>query len=1135
MSRAPNPEQKLSIEHFGGVLLEAGAGSGKTFVLVEHVFFLLEKKYEFLLETVPEEMIVDELRHYLSTVVMMTFTNKAAGEMSLRLREKSKELQKDSSAPKYKVFEDALDSLNILTIDGFCSKLVKEGFFSDVPSQFEIVDSFSYKQKIETLIFQWYEQYEGSKEDVFDSMLHQIGTIVTTFVSIFSTPELRVLWKTKSANEMLKVEWNSYLSAIIKLLNIPTTIPLCPFDEKYFAKGHDTSEYYKKLNGLLMQNLNIESYTDFEKAFVFYKNQGKPDNRRTPRGDEAKQWKDIAAAHREFVIEVGDMIFAYNEQEDLLKKWVNLLHSVFSYIDNHYLDDNYFCFGDLEYYVFLGLNDAEVVELIGQNYQYFIVDEFQDTSQIQFDILDKLARKDLSKLFAVGDKKQAIYAFRGGEVSVFNQCAKRMQEQGLQNLYLTHNYRSLGNVIEFNNEIFANIFKLGSEFSGIDNFAVDVVKQTIPLEEKQGIGQIYKIQRKITAKEKFSLSNDDLNYLESEALVEHARMILSKEPKGDICFLYKTLTPLKILFPMLLHSGLDFVSQIKIDQKEDPVVLIFCFLVKYLAEREREQSQEAKENQDSEDSVTGVYSKLIQGVLYYLDNEKSEQNIRQELEGLLEHHQLFGLQTTVNKFFYNLGISNSNYAANMSQIESLVAESFNDFHDAYTMLGTGFDDRYSIEFQKGSGGRIIVMTAHASKGLEFDHVFMGGLSTNGHRMPERGMIGKEPGSFKWKVDFSKKDLINTPQFYLEKEIAKAKDFAESKRLFYVVGTRAVKSISWVDLSYDDGKKQKDLGTSNSWVFGTRAFENSIVTKSDNDSFLNVMKVIQECSQQKLIEFPFEKLVENSGAPLFHLDHIGVEQCDRDQNQEQLLVLSELSVTSLASLSSCPKRFYLKNILKIRPERFELLEVEDSLTDQYKQEVEEGRRLEEVRSFGANSAQRGTLIHESIYEGIKNNFSCPEEIEKTADINAIEWALNLVEQKSKTHQLIAEVEVKFDFFGMKISGIPDIVLISDECEEVQIWDYKTGRRKESKESVYMTQLRYYCYGLLRLDDKRRNYKIFASLLYVDMQEVVDFSFEYDDLEQFLFAEFGKMNQLTQENRESCQFCAFKQLCPPLQNL
>ena len=210
-------------------------------------------------------------------------------------------------------------------------------------------------------------------------------------------------------------------------------------------------------------------------------------------------------------------------------------------------------------------------------------------------------------------------------------------------------------------------------------------------------------------------------------------------------------------------------------------------------------------------------------------------------------------------------------------------------------------------------------------------------------------------------------------------------------------------------------------------------------------------------------------------------------------------------------------------------------MEDSLTDQYKQEVEEGRRLEEVRSFGANSAQRGTLIHESIYEGIKNNFSCPEEIEKTADINAIEWALNLVEQKSKTHQLIAEVEVKFDFFGMKISGIPDIVLISDECEEVQIWDYKTGRRKESKESVYMTQLRYYCYGLLRLDDKRRNYKIFASLLYVDMQEVVDFSFEYDDLEQFLFAEFGKMNQLTQENRESCQFCAFKQLCPPLQNL
>ncbi len=44
--RTPNDEQKLAIEHNGGFLLEAGAGSGKTFVLVEHTIFLLNKFLE---------------------------------------------------------------------------------------------------------------------------------------------------------------------------------------------------------------------------------------------------------------------------------------------------------------------------------------------------------------------------------------------------------------------------------------------------------------------------------------------------------------------------------------------------------------------------------------------------------------------------------------------------------------------------------------------------------------------------------------------------------------------------------------------------------------------------------------------------------------------------------------------------------------------------------------------------------------------------------------------------------------------------------------------------------------------------------------------------------------------------------
>ena len=44
----PNDEQRVAVEHTGGVLLSAGAGSGKTFVLVEHMVYLFKKEYENL-------------------------------------------------------------------------------------------------------------------------------------------------------------------------------------------------------------------------------------------------------------------------------------------------------------------------------------------------------------------------------------------------------------------------------------------------------------------------------------------------------------------------------------------------------------------------------------------------------------------------------------------------------------------------------------------------------------------------------------------------------------------------------------------------------------------------------------------------------------------------------------------------------------------------------------------------------------------------------------------------------------------------------------------------------------------------------------------------------------------------------
>ena len=87
MSRTPNAEQLKAINHDGGVLLKAGAGSGKTFVLVEHICHLTAiwiSEFKKRQDSNFEEF----LRKKFSEVVMMTFTKKAAGEMNIRLNDR---------------------------------------------------------------------------------------------------------------------------------------------------------------------------------------------------------------------------------------------------------------------------------------------------------------------------------------------------------------------------------------------------------------------------------------------------------------------------------------------------------------------------------------------------------------------------------------------------------------------------------------------------------------------------------------------------------------------------------------------------------------------------------------------------------------------------------------------------------------------------------------------------------------------------------------------------------------------------------------------------------------------------------------------------------------------------------------
>ncbi|MCB9744255.1 MAG: UvrD-helicase domain-containing protein [Alphaproteobacteria bacterium] len=100
-----------------------------------------------------------------------------------------------------------------------------------------------------------------------------------------------------------------------------------------------------------------------------------------------------------------------------------------------------------------------LLEQLRRRHRYIMVDEFQDTDEVQWSIVRALGRpggpeKPADRIFLVGDTKQAIYGFRGGDVTVFS---KAQAELGVTPLVFPENFRSHPRLIRWFNELFAKV------------------------------------------------------------------------------------------------------------------------------------------------------------------------------------------------------------------------------------------------------------------------------------------------------------------------------------------------------------------------------------------------------------------------------------------------------------------------------------------------------------------------------------------------------------------------------------------------------------------------------------------------------------------------------------------------------
>ena len=211
---------------------------------------------------------------------------------------------------------------------------------------------------------------------------------------------------------------------------------------------------------------------------------------------------------------------------------------------------------------------------------------------------------------------------------------------------------------------------------------------------------------------------------------------------------------------------------------------------------------------------------------------------------------------------------------------------------------------------------------------------------------------------------------------------------------------------------------------------------------------------------------------------------------------------------------CPRKFYLKNICSLDG-------------DDIGRTWRDGGRPPSSTS----SLERGENIHRELSGIVKGGFVEPEDLAGRFDgesCASIRWALSRLHGIKEGYKVLSEISMKFDLFGHKVVGIPDLVCLSSSPEEnIRIIDFKTGRIRKSDEPFYRFQLAAYAYAVSQ--EYNRKGKFSLELVYVDERKVLEFPMIDEEIEDYLRKQWDSTAALDRVDKNHCPDCEFEKLC------
>lgn len=496
-------------------IYKASAGSGKTFTLtVEYIKLLIRNPNNY--------------RHILA----VTFTNKATAEMKTRilsqlygiskklptsgdyLRKISQELKKSPQD----VCERAEQALNLLihdynnfhveTIDSFFQKVMKNmarelglgaNLNIDLDSKGaldEAVDSMLKKLTHDSQVLQWIldhaleEMGEGKNWNV-------IGGIKRFGMKIFDEAFIERGGRLRQKLAEHPEAMTDYIQKVRALQNEMKNV-LPGFSGQFFSLMEE--------NGIPAEkgfcNTNIVSYFHKLEGKDIYKKKDSDVKNNTVNKclQEAEAWTVKSAQMREEMIALAqkDLIPLLRDAETFRPRCVRLVNTcdlalnnlsnlrLLTYIDGEMQElnrkKNRFLLANTNALLQSIISDSDssfIFEKIGANIRYVMIDEFQDTSRMQFGNFRILLQEGLSQGFdsmVVGDVKQSIYRWRNGDWGILNSLNESNTDFPVNVKTLDTNFRSEQRIIAFNNVFFPTAVKC------LDNqFVADFGMECAPL------------------------------------------------------------------------------------------------------------------------------------------------------------------------------------------------------------------------------------------------------------------------------------------------------------------------------------------------------------------------------------------------------------------------------------------------------------------------------------------------------------------------------------------------------------------------------------------------------------------------------------------------------------------------------